>query len=145
VHLLHVSNQLDGIVTAAPPYAVSPDLKVYPINILNESTYTCLEKYSNICCRRTPLKQNQLIQGHCSDEHFTGMSFSWIVRARINLMWSQAIVKARRFDLPPGIETNATDFGKVIAVVQEAFTQLRAKFKKSVCHVTISTISLHVL
>ncbi|KAJ7712551.1 hypothetical protein B0H14DRAFT_3171851 [Mycena olivaceomarginata] len=42
-----------------------------------------------------------------------------------------AIVKARRFDLPPGIETNAADFGKVIAVVQEAFTQLRAKFKKA--------------
>jgi hypothetical protein len=47
-------------------------------------------------------------------------------------------VKARRFDLPPGIETNAADFGKVIAVVQEAFTQLRAKFKKSVRHVTMS-------
>jgi hypothetical protein len=53
-------------------------------------------------------------------------------------MWSQVIVKARRFNLPPGIETNAADFGKVIAVVQEAFTQLCAKLKKLVCHVTMS-------
>ncbi|KAJ7786808.1 hypothetical protein B0H14DRAFT_2630141 [Mycena olivaceomarginata] len=44
-------------------------------------------------------------------------------------MWRQAIVKARCFDLPPSIETNAADFKKVIAVVQEALTQLRAKSK----------------
>ncbi|KAJ7860661.1 hypothetical protein B0H14DRAFT_2576443 [Mycena olivaceomarginata] len=45
-------------------------------------------------------------------------------------MWRQAIVKACCFDLPPSTETNAADFEKVIAVVQEAFTQLRAKLKK---------------
>ncbi|KAJ7734972.1 hypothetical protein B0H14DRAFT_3613788 [Mycena olivaceomarginata] len=97
VHLLHVSNQLDGIVTAAPPYAVSPDLEK------NIQTYAAAVLLSSkISSYKGTVPTNTLL----------------------------AIVKARRFDLPPGIETNAADFGKVIAVVQEAFTQLRAKFKK---------------
>ncbi|KAJ7828571.1 hypothetical protein B0H14DRAFT_3466253 [Mycena olivaceomarginata] len=84
VHLLHVSNQLDGIVTAVLLYAVSLDLE-------------------QISLYKGTVPTNTLL----------------------------AIVKARRFDLPPGIETNTTDFRKVIAVGQEAFTQLHAKFKKS--------------
>ncbi|KAJ7460044.1 hypothetical protein B0H11DRAFT_2242266 [Mycena galericulata] len=41
------------------------------------------------------------------------------------------ILKKHRFDLPPGIENNPADYAKVVAAVQEAFTQLRAKFKKA--------------
>lgn len=45
---------------------------------------------------------------------------------------TQSILRKHRFDLPIGIENNPADFAKVIAAVQEAFTQLRAKFKKAV-------------
>ncbi|KAJ6623229.1 hypothetical protein B0H10DRAFT_2213617 [Mycena sp. CBHHK59/15] len=41
------------------------------------------------------------------------------------------ILKKFRFDLPAGIENNPADYGKVVAVVQDAFTQLRSKFKKA--------------
>ncbi|KAJ6537594.1 hypothetical protein B0H10DRAFT_2245995 [Mycena sp. CBHHK59/15] len=41
------------------------------------------------------------------------------------------ILKKHRFDLPVGIENNPADFAKVISAVQEAFTQLRSKFKKA--------------
>ncbi|KAJ7813870.1 hypothetical protein B0H14DRAFT_3477506 [Mycena olivaceomarginata] len=37
-----------------------------------------------------------------------------------------------RFDLPVGIENNPADYAKVITAVQDAFTQLRSKFKKTV-------------
>ncbi|KAJ7269514.1 hypothetical protein C8J57DRAFT_1468565 [Mycena rebaudengoi] len=42
------------------------------------------------------------------------------------------ILKQRRFDLPAGIENNAADWEKVIKAVQDALTQLRAKFKKAI-------------
>ncbi|KAJ6529325.1 hypothetical protein B0H19DRAFT_968452, partial [Mycena capillaripes] len=41
------------------------------------------------------------------------------------------IVRKFRFDLPAGIENNPADYAKVIAAVQEAFPQLRSKFKKA--------------
>ncbi|KAJ6542407.1 hypothetical protein B0H10DRAFT_2203345 [Mycena sp. CBHHK59/15] len=41
------------------------------------------------------------------------------------------ILKKHRFDLPPGIENNPADLAKLVAATQEAFTQLRAKFKKA--------------
>ncbi|KAK7027217.1 hypothetical protein R3P38DRAFT_2777280 [Favolaschia claudopus] len=40
------------------------------------------------------------------------------------------ILKRLRFDLPPNIENNPADYLKLVAAVQEAFTQLRAKVKK---------------
>ncbi|KAJ7479924.1 hypothetical protein FB451DRAFT_1395490 [Mycena latifolia] len=40
------------------------------------------------------------------------------------------ILKKHRFDLPAGIEHNPADFSKVIAAIQDALTQKRAKFKK---------------
>ncbi|KAJ7093591.1 hypothetical protein C8R44DRAFT_749955 [Mycena epipterygia] len=43
------------------------------------------------------------------------------------------ILKKFRFDLPAGIENNPADYAKVVAAIQEAFTQLRAKFKKALC------------
>ncbi|KAJ7795628.1 hypothetical protein B0H13DRAFT_2392979 [Mycena leptocephala] len=42
----------------------------------------------------------------------------------------QAILKKRRFDIPPGLENIPADWAKVIAVVQDALTQTRAKVKK---------------
>ncbi|KAJ6609577.1 hypothetical protein B0H10DRAFT_1954485 [Mycena sp. CBHHK59/15] len=42
------------------------------------------------------------------------------------------ILKKHRFDLPPGIENNPVDFGKVVVAMQEAFTQLRAKSSSTV-------------
>ncbi|KAJ7912842.1 hypothetical protein B0H13DRAFT_2326904 [Mycena leptocephala] len=42
------------------------------------------------------------------------------------------ILKKHRFDLPVGIENIPADFAKVITAVQDAFTQLRSKFKKAV-------------
>ncbi|KAJ7877493.1 hypothetical protein B0H13DRAFT_1893172 [Mycena leptocephala] len=44
------------------------------------------------------------------------------------------ILKKHRFDLPPGIEHNPADFGKVIAVVQDALTQKRSKYKKLIIY-----------
>ncbi|KAJ6480199.1 hypothetical protein C8R45DRAFT_1155076 [Mycena sanguinolenta] len=41
------------------------------------------------------------------------------------------ILKVNRFDLPPNIERNPADYAKVVAVVQEALTQLRSKIKKA--------------
>ncbi|KAJ7504450.1 hypothetical protein B0H11DRAFT_2187375 [Mycena galericulata] len=43
-----------------------------------------------------------------------------------------AILKKHRFDLPSGIEHNPANRSKVTKAVQEAFTQLRSKFKKSI-------------
>ncbi|KAJ7429316.1 hypothetical protein B0H11DRAFT_2270407 [Mycena galericulata] len=43
-----------------------------------------------------------------------------------------AILKKHRFDLPSGIEHNPANWSKVTKAVQEAFTQLRSKFKKSI-------------
>jgi hypothetical protein len=45
----------------------------------------------------------------------------------------QNILRKNRFDLPPGIENKPADYAKVVASVQDAFTQLRSKFKKAVC------------
>ncbi|KAJ6597825.1 hypothetical protein B0H10DRAFT_1888385, partial [Mycena sp. CBHHK59/15] len=42
-----------------------------------------------------------------------------------------AILKKHRFDLPAGIEHNPADWAKVVAAVQDALTQKRAKFKKA--------------
>ncbi|KAJ7229611.1 hypothetical protein C8J57DRAFT_1534364 [Mycena rebaudengoi] len=42
------------------------------------------------------------------------------------------ILKKHRFDLPVGIEYNTANWGKVIKAVQDAFTQLRSKFKKTI-------------
>ncbi|KAJ7678628.1 hypothetical protein B0H17DRAFT_1206691 [Mycena rosella] len=42
------------------------------------------------------------------------------------------ILKKHRFDLPPGIEHNPANWGKVTHAVEEALTQLRAKFKKAI-------------
>ncbi|KAF8140705.1 hypothetical protein K438DRAFT_1995771 [Mycena galopus ATCC 62051] len=41
------------------------------------------------------------------------------------------ILKVNRFDLPPNIERNPANYAKLIAVVQEALTQLRSKIKKA--------------
>ncbi|KAF7351785.1 hypothetical protein MSAN_01611900 [Mycena sanguinolenta] len=41
------------------------------------------------------------------------------------------ILKVNRFDLPPNIERHPADYAKLVAVVQEAFTQLRSKIKKA--------------
>ncbi|KAF7371242.1 hypothetical protein MSAN_00760000 [Mycena sanguinolenta] len=41
------------------------------------------------------------------------------------------ILKVNRFDLPPFIERNPADYAKVVAVVQEALTQIRSKIKKA--------------
>ncbi|KAJ6779201.1 hypothetical protein DFH09DRAFT_1325132 [Mycena vulgaris] len=43
-----------------------------------------------------------------------------------------AILKKHRFDLPPGIEHNPTDWSKVKKAVENALTQLRSKFKKAI-------------
>ncbi|KAJ7261663.1 hypothetical protein C8J57DRAFT_1514177 [Mycena rebaudengoi] len=43
-----------------------------------------------------------------------------------------AILKKHRFDLPPGIEHNPAEWGKVIKAVQYVFTQLRSTFKKMI-------------
>ncbi|KAJ7780795.1 hypothetical protein DFH07DRAFT_950013 [Mycena maculata] len=40
------------------------------------------------------------------------------------------IVKKHQFNLPPGIKHNPANFAKVVAAVQETFTQLRSKIKK---------------
>ncbi|KAJ7659978.1 hypothetical protein B0H17DRAFT_1211677 [Mycena rosella] len=42
------------------------------------------------------------------------------------------ILKKHRFDLPPGIEHNPANWRKVTHGVEEALTQLRAKFKKAI-------------
>lgn len=44
----------------------------------------------------------------------------------------KAILKKHRFDLPAGIEHNPANWAKVMKAVQDALTQLRSKFKKSV-------------
>ncbi|KAJ6555776.1 hypothetical protein B0H19DRAFT_1070948 [Mycena capillaripes] len=41
-----------------------------------------------------------------------------------------AIVKKHRFDTPAGFEHNPAECDKLIAVIQEAFTQVRARLKK---------------
>ncbi|KAJ7798696.1 hypothetical protein B0H14DRAFT_3544186 [Mycena olivaceomarginata] len=41
------------------------------------------------------------------------------------------ILRKNRFDLPPGIENKPADYAKVVASVQDTFTQLRSKFKKA--------------
>ncbi|KAJ7926659.1 hypothetical protein B0H13DRAFT_2313380 [Mycena leptocephala] len=41
------------------------------------------------------------------------------------------LLKVNRFDLPPNIERNPADYAKLVAVVQEALTQLRSKIKKA--------------
>lgn len=45
----------------------------------------------------------------------------------------QSIIKKHRFDTPPGFEHNAAERGKIIVVIQDAFTQGRSKLKKLVC------------
>ncbi|KAJ7768676.1 hypothetical protein DFH07DRAFT_769223 [Mycena maculata] len=41
------------------------------------------------------------------------------------------IIKINRFDLPSNIECNPADYAKLVAVVQDALTQLRSKIKKA--------------
>ncbi|KAJ7796556.1 hypothetical protein B0H14DRAFT_3494671 [Mycena olivaceomarginata] len=41
------------------------------------------------------------------------------------------ILRKNRFNLPPGIENKPADYAKVVASVQDAFTQLHSKFKKA--------------
>ncbi|KAJ6503829.1 hypothetical protein C8R45DRAFT_1070360, partial [Mycena sanguinolenta] len=55
------------------------------------------------------------------------------------------IIKKQRFDLPVGIENRPADFAKVITAVQDAFTQLRSKFKKALLASLKATKGLRVL
>ncbi|KAF7377202.1 hypothetical protein MSAN_00139900 [Mycena sanguinolenta] len=49
------------------------------------------------------------------------------------------ILKVNRFDLPPFIERNPADYAKVVAVVQEALTQIRSKIKKAMRALHLTT------
>ncbi|KAJ7097467.1 hypothetical protein C8R44DRAFT_889375 [Mycena epipterygia] len=100
VNLLHLSNQLNTIVTAAPVFATSAALEK---NLHDYATAILLS--SKITAYKGAVPTNTLLN----------------------------ILRKHRFDLPIGIENNPADFAKVIAAVQEAFTQLRAKLKKALC------------
>ncbi|KAJ7441181.1 hypothetical protein B0H11DRAFT_2292471 [Mycena galericulata] len=97
-NIFHVSNQIGAIVTAAPPFEVSPGLTK---NIHNYAAAILLS--SKISAYKGSVPTNILLN----------------------------ILKKHRFDLPPGIENNPADLAKLVAAIQEAFTQLRAKFKKA--------------
>ncbi|KAJ7878212.1 hypothetical protein B0H13DRAFT_2346752 [Mycena leptocephala] len=97
-NLLHISNQLDAIVTAQPPFEVSADLEK---NIQKYAAAVLLS--SKISAYKGAVPTNILLN----------------------------ILKKHRFGLPPDIENNPANFAKVVGTVQEAFTQLRAKFKKA--------------
>ncbi|KAJ6602499.1 hypothetical protein DFH09DRAFT_1470145 [Mycena vulgaris] len=98
VNLFHVSNQLAKIVTAAPPYTVSPSLEK---NLHNYAAAILLS--SKISAYKGAVPTNILLN----------------------------ILKKHRFDLPVGIENNPADYAKLVAAVQDAYTQLRSKFKKA--------------
>ncbi|KAJ7471636.1 hypothetical protein B0H11DRAFT_2237192 [Mycena galericulata] len=110
---LHLENLISKIVVATPPWQVGDDLNK---NIYSYATAIILSVKLSAYKGNTP--KNILFVRH--------------LRSLVPLLNSvvKAILKKHRFDLPPGIEHNPADWSKVTKAVQEAFTQLRSKFKK---------------
>ena len=57
---------------------------------------------------------------------------------------SQNILKKNRFDMPPGVESDAAKWKKVIIFVQDSFTERRAAWKKIVSETFHSLVAAGV-
>jgi hypothetical protein len=137
INLLALNNNLHNVIkSSTPPFAITVNLEVRNLHIFHLCIVIMLfqkniKKYTGAVLASTKVSgykgpaplRHVLVRFRLSS--FKSLTFDFTFKR-------QDILKKYRWDMPPDVERNAADWGKIVSKVQYELTQVRSHWKKVV-------------